>query len=58
VVAEAQGMIETLTVGEAVMRLDLLQQQVLMFRNRASGALNVVHKRADGHVGWIDPGRG
>jgi hypothetical protein len=51
-------MIETLTVGEAVMRLDLLQQQVLMFRNRASGALNVVHKRADGHVGWIDPGRG
>jgi ribosomal subunit interface protein len=57
VVAEAQGMIETLTVGEAVMRLDLLQQQVLMFRNRASGALNVVHKRADGHVGWIDPGR-
>jgi ribosomal subunit interface protein len=58
VVAEAQGMIETLTVGEAVMRLDLLQQQVLMFRNRATGALNVVHKRADGHVGWIDPGRG
>jgi len=57
VVAEAQGVIETLTVGEAVMRLDLLQQQVLMFRNRASGALNVVHKRADGHVGWIDPGR-
>ena len=58
VVAEAQGMIETLTVGEAVMRLDLLQAQVLMFRNRASGALNVVHKRADGHVGWIDPGKG
>jgi ribosomal subunit interface protein len=58
VVAEAQGMIETLTVGEAVMRLDLMQQQVLMFRNRASGTLNVVHKRADGHVGWIDPGRG
>lgn len=58
VVAEAQGVIETLTVGEAVMRLDLLQQQVLMFRNRASGALNVVHRRADGHVGWIDPGRG
>jgi ribosomal subunit interface protein len=58
VVAEAQALIETLTVGEAVMRLDLLQSQVLMFRNRASGALNVVHKRADGHVGWIDPGRG
>jgi len=29
-----------------------------MFRNRASGQLNVVHRRADGHVGWIDPGQG
>jgi ribosomal subunit interface protein len=56
VVAESQAMIETLTVGEAVMRLDLMQLQVLMFRNRQSGGLNVVHKRADGHVGWIDPG--
>lgn len=56
VVAESQAMIETLTVGEAVMRLDLLQLQVLMFRNRQSNALNVVHRRADGHVGWIDPG--
>jgi len=57
VVAEDVTSIEELSVSEAVMRLDLLQQQVLMFRNRASGALNVVHKRADGHVGWIDPGR-
>ena len=56
VVAEAQALIETLTVSEAVMRLDLMQLQVLMFRNRASGELKVVHRRADGHVGWIDPG--
>jgi ribosomal subunit interface protein len=56
VVAESQALIETLSVGEAVMRLDLMQLQVLMFRNRASGELNVVHRRADGHVGWIDPG--
>jgi ribosomal subunit interface protein len=55
VVAEGQAMIETLTVGEAVMRLDLMQLQVLMFRNSQSGTLNVVHRRADGHVGWIDP---
>jgi len=55
VVAESQALIEKLTVGEAVMRLDLMQLQVLMFRNRQSGALNVVHRRADGHVGWIDP---
>jgi ribosomal subunit interface protein len=57
VVAESQGMIETLTVGEAVMRLDLLQTTVLMFRNRQTGTLNVVHRRGDGHVGWIDPGQ-
>jgi ribosomal subunit interface protein len=56
VVAEAQALIETLSVSEAVMRLDLMQLQVLMFRNRASGELNVAHRRADGHVGWIDPG--
>jgi len=58
VVAESQALIETLSVGEAVMRLDLMQLQVLMFRNRASGQFNVVHRRADGHVGWIDPGQG
>jgi ribosomal subunit interface protein len=57
VVAESQGMIETLTVGEAVMRLDLMHLQVLMFRNRQGGALNVVHRRPDGHVGWIEPGQ-
>lgn len=58
VVAESQALIETLTVGEAVMRLDLMQLQVLMFRNRQTGTLNVVHRRGDGHVGWIDPGQG
>jgi ribosomal subunit interface protein len=58
VVAESQAVIEALTVGEAVMRLDLLQLQVLMFRNRQGDTLNVVYRRADGHVGWIDPGKG
>jgi len=37
------------------MRLDLADQLVLMFRNNASGELNVVYRRADGHIGWIDP---
>jgi ribosomal subunit interface protein len=55
VVAEAQAEILTLTVGDAVMRMDLENQPVLMFRNSASGALNVVYRRSDGHVGWIDP---
>lgn len=54
VVAEVPAAILTLTVGDAVMRMDLENQPVLMFRNQASGALNVVYRRADGHVGWID----
>jgi len=44
--------------GEAVARLDLGQKQVLMFRNRANGQFNVVYRRADAAIGWIDPGTG
>jgi len=58
VVAELPTEIATLTVGEAAMRLDLADLPVLMFRNRAHGALNVVYRRADGSIGWIDPGAG
>jgi ribosomal subunit interface protein len=54
VIAESVTSIEELTVSEAVMRLDLLQAPALMFRNRGSRAMNVVFRRADGHVGWID----
>jgi len=43
-------------VGEAVMRMDLADQPVLMFRNRATGGFNVVYRRSDGNIGWIDPG--
>ena len=55
VIAEHPADIETLSVGEAVMRMDLANQQVMMFRNSASGELNVVYRRPDGHVGWLDP---
>ena len=55
VVAEMPAEIETLTVGEAVMRLDLAHAPVLMFRERKSGSLSVVYRRDDGHIGWIDP---
>jgi ribosomal subunit interface protein len=58
VVAETPAVIERLTVGEAVMRLDLMHLPALMFRNRQSDTLNVVYRRNDGHVGWIDPGAG
>jgi ribosomal subunit interface protein len=55
IIAEADTVIETLTVRDAVMRLDLAYQQVMMFRNKKNGQLNVVYRRADGHIGWIDP---
>jgi hypothetical protein len=57
VIAETATEISLLSVGEAVMRMDLADQQVLMFRNSASGEFNVVYRRSDGHIGWIDPAR-
>ena len=56
VVAESAASIETLSVRDAVMRMDLAFQPVLMFRNAKTSQLNVVYRRADGNVGWIDPG--
>jgi len=58
IVAENPAHIERLSVGEAVMRMDLAHAPVLMFRNKGSGALNVVYRRADGNVGWIDTAGG
>jgi ribosomal subunit interface protein len=55
VVAEMTTEIPTLTVGEAVMRMDLADCPALMFRSSAHGGLNVVYRRKDGHIGWIDP---
>jgi ribosomal subunit interface protein len=54
VIAEQTTEIVRLTVSEAVMRLDLEHRTVMMFRNSGNGALNVVYRRDDGHVGWID----
>jgi ribosomal subunit interface protein len=55
VVAETPTEIARLTVSDAVMRMDLAHQPVLMFRNCTTGELNVVYRRSDGHIGWIDP---
>ncbi|MFZ5790127.1 MAG: ribosome hibernation-promoting factor, HPF/YfiA family [Pseudomonadota bacterium] len=56
IVAEMETEIPTLTVGEAVMRLDLGNQSAMLFRNRAHGGLNMVYRREDGNFGWVDPG--
>lgn len=55
VIAETAADISTLTVSEAVMRMDLADQAVMMFRNSATQQLNVVYRRTDGNIGWIDP---
>jgi ribosomal subunit interface protein len=55
VIAEMQTEIPTLTVGEAVMRLDLSDVKAMMFTNRAHGGLNMVYRRNDGNIGWVDP---
>ena len=55
VIAESVAEISTLSVGEAVMRMDLADQPVLMFRNSGNAELNVIYRRPDGNIGWIDP---
>ena len=55
VVAELSYDIEVLTVEQAVMRLELTDSKMLMFRNASHFGLNVVHIRDDGSIGWIDP---
>ena len=55
VVAEMTTEIPSLTVSEAVMRLDLADQTALLFRNSAHGGLNMIYRRTDGNIGWVDP---
>ena len=55
VIAEMRTSIPQLSVSEAVMRLDLTDLPVLLFHNSARGNLNLVYRRRDGNVGWIDP---
>ena len=55
VIAEMTTRIDSLTVGEAVMRMDLADQPALIFRNSGHGGLNAIYRRTDGNIGWIDP---
>ena len=57
VIAENDHSIKTLTVSGAVMELDMIEAQTIMFRNAAHGGLAVVYRRPDGNIGWIDPAR-
>ena len=55
VIAEMETKIPSITVGEAVMQLELAGQKMLVFRNEGHGGVNVVYRRDDGNIGWIDP---
>lgn len=55
IVAETQMEIRSLSVGDAVMRMELEHAPFLLFRNKANGRLNVVYRREDGNIGWVDP---
>ena len=55
IIAEIQTHIETLSVSEAVMRMELADQNALLFHNASNGKLNMVYMRKDGNVGWIEP---
>lgn len=55
IVAEMQTKIPALSVGEAVMQMELAHAPVLVFRNEKNNELNVVYRRDDGNFGWIDP---
>ncbi|NVK19362.1 MAG: ribosome-associated translation inhibitor RaiA [Methylocystaceae bacterium] len=55
IVAEVDTRIHKLAVADAVMRMDLADLPVLVFRNSANGNVNVVYRREDGNIGWIDP---
>ena len=55
IVAEMETNIKSLSVGEAVMQMELNNAPVLVFKYERNDGLNVVYKREDGNIGWIDP---
>jgi len=55
IVAEMEAKIPSVSVGEAVMQMELAHAPVLVFRNEGHGGINVVYRREDGNIGWIDP---
>jgi ribosome hibernation promoting factor len=55
IIAESTTALKRLSVSDAVMELDLTGVPVVVFRHAGHGRVNLVYRRADGHIGWIDP---
>ena len=54
-IAELEANIPVCTVSEAVMYMDLNNEPALMFKNVATGNFNMVYRRKDGNIGWVEP---
>jgi ribosomal subunit interface protein len=55
IIAEAETPVHEMAVSDAVMQMDLSDRSVVVFRNASHGEINVVYRRDDGNIGWIDP---
>jgi hypothetical protein len=55
IIAEATTSLKRFSVSEAVMELDMTGAAVMVFQHGSSGRINVIYRRADGNVGWVDP---
>ena len=55
IIAESTTALKRMSVSDAVMQLDLTGSAVVVFRHAGHGRINLVYRRADGHIGWIDP---
>ena len=55
IIAETRVDIPEASVSDAVMMLDLRNTTALMFKNKASGELNMIYRRDDGNIGWVEP---
>ena len=55
IIAESDDIIKTVSVSEAIMLMNLKDQNAIFFKNIQSKRLNILYRRSDGNIGWVDP---
>ena len=55
IIAESDDIIKTVSVSEAIMLMNLKDQNAIFFKNVQSNRLNILYRRSDGNIGWVDP---
>ena len=55
IIAESTTVLRSMSVSDAVLELDMTGCPVVVFRHAGHGRINLVYRRPDGHIGWIDP---